>query len=206
MMELLSRFLKKDVCFQIDGHAVFLRTPQMDDFQNWAHVRDESRSFLTPWEPRWSMDELSRHAFRRRIRQCQAELERDEAYPFFLFRASDTALLGGLTFGNVRRGAARAATLGYWMSERHAGQGYMSQGLRLALSFAFTRLDLRRIEAACLPENYASLHLLQATGFQQEGRAREYLNIDGRWSDHLLFALLASDSGLSANSSPDRMV
>jgi ribosomal-protein-alanine N-acetyltransferase len=58
------------------------------------------------------------------------------------------------------------------------------------VEFAFTRLGLHRIEAACVPENEASHRLLLKAGFEAEGRARAYLKIDGRWRDHLLFGMV----------------
>ena len=98
------------------------------DFENWRELRAESRAFLKPWEPRWPADDLTRAGFRRRLlRQDRDRLE-DQAYAFLLFREEDHALLGGLTLGNVRRGVAQCGTLGYWMGEPFAGQGYMSKG------------------------------------------------------------------------------
>lgn len=180
----------------IPGPSVSLRTPDMNDFEEWAALRQASRAFLTPWEPLWAADELTRPAFRARIRRFAKDIEGDEAYPFFIFRNADSRLVGGLTLSNVRRGAAQMASLGYWMGERFAGQGYMRLAVNLTTCFAFDKLDLRRIEAACLPSNQASIKLLEACGFEREGYARQYLNIAGRWSDHVLYALLASDRSI----------
>ena len=83
--------------------------------------------------------------------------------------------------------------MGYWTGKRHAGQGYMGEALKAIIPFVFESLELRRLEAACLPNNEASKAVLRHTGFTQEGYAREYLRINGVWTDHLLFALLASD-------------
>lgn len=165
----------------------------MADYDEWAALRQASRAFLTPWEPLWSVDELTRPAYRQRMRRFQKDIENDEAYPFFIFRVSDHRLVGGLTLSNVRRGAAQTASLGYWMGETFAGQGLMTKAVALTVGFAFDKLDLRRIEAACLPTNQVSIRLLERVGFRQEGFARQYLNIAGRWSDHLLFAMLAAD-------------
>ena len=177
----------------IRGAGVFLRPPEMRDHDSWARLREVSRSFLAPWEPTWPADDLTRGAFRLRVRRYNEEIERDEAYPFFVFREHDKALLGGLTLGQMRRGVAQAATLGYWMGEPHAGKGYMSEAVRVASSFAFATLRLHRLEATCLPENMASARLLERVGFQREGQARAYLRINGAWRDHLLFALLETD-------------
>ena len=177
----------------IRGDGFYLRPAEMRDFDQWRGLREQSRAFLTPWEPTWPHDDLTRGSFRRRLRRHSEEIDRDEAYSFFLFRENDHVLLGGLTLGQVRRGVAQTATLGYWMGEPHAGRGHMARAVRAAAAFAFATLRLHRLEAACLPHNAASKHLLESVGFSQEGFARAYLRIDGNWQDHLLFALLESD-------------
>ena len=177
----------------VRGEGVYLRPGEMRDFEAWAALRERSREFLVPWEPTWPADDLTRASFRRRLRRHSEEIDRDEAYPFFLFRQADDVLIGGLTLGQVRRGVAQAATLGYWMGEPHAGKGYMSRAVRAAIGFAFATLRLHRVEAACLPHNAASVQLLEGVGFVREGYARAYLRINGAWQDHLLFALVETD-------------
>ncbi len=180
--------------FPIRGEGVYLRLSELRDFPEWATLREKSRAFLTPWEPIWPVDDLTKASFRYRVRRHAEEMYRDEAYSFFIFREEDDALLGGLSLGPVRRGVAQAATLGYWMGEPYAGKGYMSAAVRAAMSYAFDKQGLHRIEAACLPNNEPSKRLLERVGFRQEGYARSYLNINGQWRDHLLFALLDSDA------------
>ena len=79
------------------------------------------------------------------------------------------------------------------MGEAYAGQGYMREATNLALDFAFGGLRLHRVEAGCLPRNARSIGLLTRLGFTHEGLARAYLEINGVWEDHLLFAILATD-------------
>jgi ribosomal-protein-alanine N-acetyltransferase len=177
----------------IDGEAVYLRAPQMSDYSEWATLREASRAFLTPWEPTWPADDLTRGAFRRRLRRYAEDLRTDQSYPFFLFRRDDHVLIGGVTLANIRRGVAQAGSIGYWMGAPYAGKGLMTRGLRALIPFAFATLRLHRLEAACIPSNAASIHLLEKTGFTREGYAREYLCINGLWQDHLLFAQLAAD-------------
>jgi ribosomal-protein-alanine N-acetyltransferase len=177
----------------IRGHGIYLRYPRIADYLNWARLRGESREFLTKWEPVWAEDELSRGAFRRRIKRYQKETRLDSAYVFFLFRESDDALMGGLTLSNVRRGVTQCCSLGYWIGARFARKGYMHDAVRALIPFVFATLGLHRIEAACLPENEASRNLLAKLGFREEGLARRYLMINGAWSDHILFALLEDD-------------
>jgi ribosomal-protein-alanine N-acetyltransferase len=178
------------------GMGVYLRYPQMSDYPAWASLRKESREFLEPWEPSWALDELTRMAFRRRIRRYQREIRSDTAYPFFLFRSTDNALMGGCTLSHVRRGVTQSANLGYWIGARFARHGHMSAAVKAILPFVFDTLGLHRLEAACIPENEPSRSLLLKAAFQEEGLARRYLQINGIWRDHILFALLKDDPRL----------
>jgi ribosomal-protein-alanine N-acetyltransferase len=176
----------------IDGRGIYLRVPRMGDFEEWSALRGESRRFLAPWEPLWPEDDLTRTAFRRRVQRYAHDRQADLGYSFFILNASG-AVVGGVTLNNVRRGVAQAASLGYWMGERYARQGHMSAALAAFVPFAHDALRLKRIEAACLPHNTASVRLLEKSRFTHEGHARAYLCIAGQWQDHLLFARLAGD-------------
>ncbi len=177
----------------IFGDGVVLRTPQMADYPAWAELRERSRDFLTPWEPTWPADDLTRPAFRQRIRRYAEDLRTDQAYAFFLFRKEDGALVGGLALANVRRGVAQAGSLGYWVGAPHVRRGHMTAAVRALVPVAFDLLRLHRVEAACIPTNTASMRLLEKAGFRREGYARSYLCINGLWQDHLLYARLSTD-------------
>ena len=174
----------------VAGEGVLLRMPQATDYGDWTALREASRDFLTPWEPTWPADDLSRSAFRRRIRRYAEDLRTDQGYAFLIIRSSDNALVGGLTLANIRRGVAQAGSLGYWMGQPFARQGYMTTAVRAIIPFAFATLRLHRLEAACIPTNAGSIRLLEKTGFVREGYAREYLCINGTWQDHLLYGRL----------------
>jgi len=180
----------------IKGDNVYLRYPRVTDFLAWARLRHESRAFLSPWEPQWTTDELTKGAFRRRLKKYQRESRLDSAYAFFVFRTEDNSLLGGCTLSNVRRGVTQCCALGYWIGERFARQGYMFDAVKSLIPFIFRTLGLHRIEAACLPSNEPSKSLLKKAGFREEGLARRYLQINGEWQDHVLFALLAEEARL----------
>lgn len=177
----------------VTGDKVTLRLPQMSDFEEWAALRETSRAFLVPWEPTWPADDLSRASFRRRLKRYAEDQRNDFAYPYFIFRNEDQKLVGGLTVTNIRRGVAQAGSLGYWMGAAYARQGYMTAAVRALVAFSFSTLKLHRVEAACIPENTASVRLLEKTGFVREGYAREYLCINGSWHDHLLYAQVKPD-------------
>jgi ribosomal-protein-alanine N-acetyltransferase len=193
-MSLPSALTRRKSSFTVEGERVRLRSPIASDYAAWAALRAESRAHLIPWEPTWAADELTRDSFRRRlIRYRQAERE-GSGYMFFIFAEPAVKLVGGIQLSSIRQGAAQsAATMGYWMGARYAGQGYMSDAVTSVLRHGLERLGFHRIEAACLPTNAASRRVLAKTGFTAEGTARKYLRINGEWQDHLLFAIVAGD-------------
>ncbi|MFD0858781.1 GNAT family N-acetyltransferase [Roseovarius aquimarinus] len=178
---------------RIETERMSLRQPMMSDFRDWAHLRRVSADFLTPWEPTWAADHLSRKGFTNRVYWAQRSISGGTALPLFLIRREDERLLGAITLDNIRRGPSQSGTLGYWIGEAYARQGYMREAIPAVVHYAFDRLDLSRIEAACLPSNTASRGLLEKSGFKYEGVAQSYLQIGGRWRTHVLYAALRGD-------------
>ncbi|WP_298972253.1 GNAT family protein [uncultured Roseobacter sp.] len=178
---------------RIETERMTLRPPIHSDFRAWTALRVQSKDYLTSWEPSWAKDHLTRKAFTNRVYWAQRSVSGGTAMPLFLIRRQDDALLGAITLDNIRRGPAQAGTLGYWTGEPFARQGYMREAITALVHHAFTQLDLSRIEAACLPENAASRGLLETSGFKYEGVAQSYLQIDGRWRTHVLYAALRGD-------------
>jgi ribosomal-protein-alanine N-acetyltransferase len=178
---------------RIETERLSLRQPVMGDFLEWSNLRAESVDFLAPWEPAWASDHLSRKGFSNRVYWAQRAIASGSAVPLFLIRREDRALLGAITLDHIRRGPAQSGTLGYWVGRPHARQGYMREAIAAVVHHAYDRLDLSRIEAACLPENHASRGVLEKCGFKYEGVAQSYLQINGRWRTHVLYAALRPD-------------
>ncbi|MFC7705665.1 GNAT family N-acetyltransferase [Plastorhodobacter daqingensis] len=178
---------------RIETERMTLRLPTHSDFRAWTMLRRSSAAFLIPWEPVWAEDHLARKSFSNRVYWSQRAQMNGTALPLFLVRREDDQLLGAITLDHIRRGPAQAGTLGYWIGESHARQGYMREAITAVVHHAFTALDLSRIEAACLPENVASRGVLEKCGFKYEGVAQSYLQINGRWRNHVLYANLRGD-------------
>jgi len=178
---------------RIETERMTLRLPQHADFNAWARLRESSAAFLLPWEPVWAEDHLSRKSFTNRVYWANRAVSQGTALPLLLIRRSDGVLLGAITLDNIRRGPSQAGTLGYWMGAAHARQGYMREAILGVVHHAFSVLDLSRVEAACLPENTASRGVLEKCGFKYEGVAQSYLQIAGRWRNHVLYASLRND-------------
>ncbi len=178
---------------KLETERLTLRLPVHGDYAAWSALRSQSRDFLAPWEPSWSADHLSRRAFTNRVYWASRSVSGGTAVPLFLTRRDDGALLGAITLDNIRRGPAQAGTLGYWIGEPYARHGYMREAISAVVHHSFEKLGLSRIEAACLPENAASRGLLEASQFKYEGVAQSYLQINGRWRTHVLYAALRMD-------------
>lgn len=178
---------------RIETGRLTLRLPQHEDWRQWSDLRATSADFLTPWEPLWAADHLSRKAFSNRVYWARRAEAQGTALPMMLIRREDRALLGAITLDNIRRGPAQTGTIGYWIGEAYARQGYMREAILAVVHHAFVRMDLSRIEAACLPENLASRGVLETTGFKYEGVAQAYLQINGRWRNHVLYSCLRAD-------------
>lgn len=184
-------WLAQDPTPQLAGAHVVLRHPRARDYEAWRDLRRGSRAFLKPFEPRWTEADLNRRAFGARLVRGRQEALKGTDFTFFVFDRTGgrEVLAGGLTLSNIRRRAAQHGSLGYWMGESFAGRGLMTEAVGLVLPFFFDTLGLHRLHAAFLPHNLASRRVLEKNGFSEEGFAESYLQIDGKWADHVLFAL-----------------
>jgi ribosomal-protein-alanine N-acetyltransferase len=192
-MAFLRSGIVQDSTHTVRGRGFWLRSPQMSDYPAWAELRARSREHLTPWEPVWQRDELSRSAFRRRVRHYNREAREDLGYAFLIFKDGTDELVGGLSLSNVRRGVTQAAVLGYWLGLPFVRQGYMTAAVNAICDYAFDDLRLHRLEAATMPNNAASIRVLERNCFRREGIARRLLKINGVWEDHVLHALVAEE-------------
>lgn len=173
------------------GSKILLRAPRSGDYAAWRALRRQSRDFLKPFEPRWTEADLAHKVYAARLKRGRQEARAGTDYTFFIFLrdGGKEALAGGVTLSNVRRRAAQFANLGYWMGRDFAGKGLMTEAVGLVTAYAFDTLGLHRVHAAFLPGNMASRRVLEKNGFREEGYAENYLQIDGKWADHVLFGL-----------------
>ena len=184
-------FFKRKVC--VDTERLYLRAPAQTDYRQWSELRHASKEFLTPWEPTWSPDHLSRKSFFNRVYWSQKNINGGTAIPLFMFRREDDKFVGAITLDNIRHGPAQTGTMGYWIGQPYARHGYMTEALLAMVHYAFSTMDISRVESACLPENVASRGVLEKCGYKYEGVAQAYIQINGRWRTHVLYAALRAD-------------
>jgi ribosomal-protein-alanine N-acetyltransferase len=164
---------------------VELARPSGRDEARFLEAAARSRTFLRRWAPPPSTPA----AYRAYIRRLAGPAHEGR---FVVLRESGD-LVGVINVSEIVRGAFQSAYLGYYAFVPHAGHGYMTEGLALALRWVFARLRLHRVEANIQPGNDASRALALRLGFRREGLSPRYLKIGGRWRDHERWALVAED-------------
>ncbi len=181
-----------------DNHTPIIKSKQLilcgakkSDFKEWQKLRLENKKFLTPFEPRWHKEDHSKKAFIKRINIQRKQSAKGVQFVFFIFEKNATSqqLVGSISLSNIRYGAAFHVNLGYWIGEASSNKGIMTRSVALILPFIFEELKLQRAHAACLVHNIASQRLLEKNGFEKEGYAKKYLQINGHWQDHVLYGL-----------------
>jgi ribosomal-protein-alanine N-acetyltransferase len=179
---------------RLQENGTAIRPTSLDDLAELVALRNDNRAHTGPWEP--SRDDAFYTPAGQRI-----ELDLDaqawavgSAYPFSILDAgSEDRLVGRVALANIVRGAWQNATLGYWIAHAAAGRGHATRAVALALRFAFEHARLHRVQPAVIPRNLASIRVVERNGFRREGHAERYLQINGVWEDHTLFALTAEE-------------
>ena len=166
----------------------------MRDAQAWNEVRSRNGDWLRPWEATVPTgDRSAPRSFKGLVRDLQRQAREGRALPFAL--TVDGGFAGQVTVTNIVGGSAQWGQIGYWIDQRHAGQGFMPTAVALVVDHCLLRLGLHRVEVAIRPENVASLRVVEKLGFTEVGYAPRYLHIDGDWRDHRLFALTVEEVG-----------
>jgi ribosomal-protein-alanine N-acetyltransferase len=175
---------------KLEGFRVLVTPPDYDDYDKWARTRLKNQKFLVPYEPKWPENCLSEDFFIRRLQKQEKNRKAGTGAYFLIHHKAGGDIIGGINLNDIKLGAVRHATLGYWLAQEYQGQGYMREAARLVIDFAFQVIKLKRLNAASLPDNDRSIKLLLALGFEEEGYAKKYLQINGQWRDHRLFGLV----------------
>jgi [ribosomal protein S5]-alanine N-acetyltransferase len=173
----------------ITGNRVYLRPPRPQDATAFIAAVRASRKLHGPW----TQAPASAERFAALVRRYGSRQPAPSHAGFLVVRLDTHALAGVLNFSEIVRGPFQSTYLGYYGFHPHAGQGFMTEGMVLALDVAFRRLELHRVEVNVQPTNLRSVALAERVGFTREGFSRRYVKIAGRWRDHVRYAMLAED-------------
>jgi len=179
---------------ELRGGRIRLRTLAEDDYDAWFEVRARCRHWLVPWEPRPAGAPATpddRASFAARCAARERERQIGSGYGFGIFVGA--RFVGEITLSSIQRGPFQNAFVGYWVDEALAGRGLAPEATVAVLRFAFEELALHRVEVAIVPRNRASRRVVEKLRLREEGVAVRYLEIDGRWEDHVRYAMTAEE-------------
>ena len=177
------------------GDRVTIRRLEPSHAESVLDLRLRNRDFFGPWEPVRGEGSFTLAAVRTEMEVSVELWERGEGFVFGIFANDTDELVGGIALRNIARGAWQNATLGYWVAHEHNGKGYATEAVKLASRFAFDEARLHRVQAGTLLHNIGSQRVLEKAGYRFEGVSLRYLNINGRWQDHRMYALTVEDQG-----------
>lgn len=178
---------------RLEAGAIYIRLVEPEDAAAMLHLLERNRNFFKPFEPRRPPDQWTEQAQRDLLVASVKRRESGDEYGFGIFLTETDELIGRVNLSNVVRKAFLNAYLGYYIDRDHNGRGYMTTTVDAIVDFAFGPAHLHRVQAAVMPENSASIRVLEKAGFRREGFAPHYLRIDGRWRDHHLYATTVED-------------
>lgn len=170
-----------------------VRLLRLDDAPELTVLRRENQEFLRPWEPVRDASYLTDEGQRQVVERHLAEHEAGAGLPLVILDAG--RIVGTVNLTGIVRGPFLSGNLGYWVAEAANGRGLATAAIGASLAVAFGELGLHRVQAGTLPHNHRSQRVLQRNGFDRIGYAPEYLHIDGRWQDHVLFQVIAPAAG-----------
>jgi ribosomal-protein-alanine N-acetyltransferase len=167
-----------------------LRPLRLRDRAQWDQLRSENLDWLSPWEAT--------------LPQIQSEGDTHKLPSFFAMVSShnregragrsltlaiwyQNKMAGQISMGGIIYGALRGAHVGYWIDKRYANLGITTQAVKTLTEYAFSVLELHRVEINIRPENVASRRVAEKSGYVFEGERPRYLHIDGHWRDHICF-------------------
>jgi len=175
---------------ELTNGEISLRPLTTADAKQWRRIRAVNRDWLEEWEatvPKTQKsDSLSSAlSFRKMVRAHAKEARAGRSYSFGIFKGPN--LIGQINLGGVIYGALRGGHIGYWVDQGHANRGYVTEAVNMVTDFAFSELELHRIEINIRPENSPSIRVAEKCGYLYEGLRPRYLHIAGAWRDHPCF-------------------
>ncbi len=180
------------------GERILLRPPKENDALRFSRVLEQNASHLRPWSPAppRGINPAAPVELSRSIANQRKQWRQGRSFTFLIFgREQSAPILGRIALSEVVRGVFQNAYIGYWTVRERGGQGLASEALQLVLRFAFKDAELHRIQAAVMSSNRASRRVLEKARFRMEGMSERYLQINGRWEDHLIYALTSEEHG-----------
>ncbi|MGG0239528.1 GNAT family N-acetyltransferase [Bacillus rhizoplanae] len=175
---------------RMNGNSIFVKSLEECDAEALLYLELKNRDFFQTYTPLREDDFYTLESQLNRIRENKEKKDLDQLYSFGIYVIETEELIGNITLTEVLRGPLQSCYIGYSLDKNHNGKGYMTEAVKLVVSYAFDELKLHRIEAGVMPHNIGSIKVLEKSGFHKEGIAKKNVKINGRWEDHQVLAIV----------------
>ena len=190
---MLSFLHGRDGVPPLSSDRLLLRELALRDQLAWIELRNANARWLKPWDPTNPLGAPAPMSYRQMLVAKRAAAHAGTGYSWVMtlpqLHSKNPPIIGQISVSGIQYGAARTASIGYWIDSSHAGFGLMHEACALVIDHCFQTLALHRLEINIRPENAPSLRVVQKLGFRDEGVRKGFLHIDGAWRDHRTFAL-----------------
>ncbi|WP_414632257.1 MULTISPECIES: GNAT family N-acetyltransferase [unclassified Clostridium] len=181
--EFYNNSYKKEL--EIQGNKISIRVLNSDDASDLLEYYTRNKDFLSKFEPHRDEEFYTVEVQKQSLIENYKEFIKGEGAHFGIYKAEK--MIGRIRIYNIVHGVFKSAFIGYSMDEQYQGNGYMKEAVSLVVTYAYEELGLHRIEATTLVDNEKSQRVLKACGFNELGICKEYLHINGKWRDHVIF-------------------
>lgn len=179
--------------------SIYIRLLQLEDTEAALNLELRNKEFFKHYTILREPDFYTYGKMKERIENGLAGAEKDTLYAFGIFLLQTDELIGSVALSHISRGPAQNCMIGYTLDEQQNGKGYMTEAVQMTVAFGFQTLKLHRIEAGVMPHNLPSIKVLEKAGFHREGIAKEIVQINGKWQDHLILAIVNPEDGAFAS-------
>lgn len=152
-----------------------------------------NRQFLDEWEPKRPKELYTLSYQKRQLIYEYNDFKDNKAVRFWIIKKDTNTIIGNISISNIIMGNFKSCFMGYKLDKDEINKGYMTEAIKKVVEIMFTDFGLHRIEVNILPRNERSLRIMEKLNFEQEGYSKRYLEINGKWEDHIHFAIYEED-------------
>ncbi len=150
-----------------------------------------NKDFLEEWEALKREEFYTAACQEKLLDKDFTDMRNNTSLRLWIYKKEDTdRVIGTVSFTNIVRGVFMSCFLGYKLDKEEINKGYMTEAVRKGIAVMFDDYGLHRIEANIMPKNVRSLRVADKLGFYNEGTAKDYLKINGKWEDHIHMVLI----------------
>jgi ribosomal-protein-alanine N-acetyltransferase len=159
-----------------------------------------NKDFLQNWEPERGRRFYTYDYQQELLKEEYQEIKDKSKLRLWIYKKEDKEkTIGSICFSNIIYGNFLSCFLGYKLDKEEINKGYTTEAVKKGISIMFEEYKLHRVEANIIPENTGSIKVVEKAGFEKEGYSKRYLNINGKWRDHIHFAIYNDELNMSNN-------